>query len=122
MQETQVQSLSCEDPMGKEMAAHSSILAWRIPWAEEPGGGYSPWGHKELDMTWQLDNSNKALNGGSFEIPGLGLPKVQSTSGFYSDQDWLVGRVDICFFFGPDFHHILFPAECPFNILYLTYI
>ena len=33
------------------MAAHSSILAWRITWTEEPGGGCSPWGHKELDMT-----------------------------------------------------------------------
>ena len=28
-----------------------SILAWKIPWTEEPGGGYSPWGHKESDMT-----------------------------------------------------------------------
>ena len=65
-------------------------------------------------MTWQLDNNSKALNGGSFEIPGLGLPKVQSTSGFYSQQDWLVGRIDI-WFFGPDFHHILLPAECLFN-------
>ena len=36
--ETQVQSLGQEDPLEKEMAAHSSILAWRIPWAEEPGG------------------------------------------------------------------------------------
>ena len=35
----------------KEMAAHSSILAWRIPWTEKVGGLYSPWGHKELDMT-----------------------------------------------------------------------
>ena len=33
-----VQSLGQEDPPGKEMAAHSSILAWRIPWTEEPGG------------------------------------------------------------------------------------
>ena len=33
------------------MATHSSILAWRIPWREEPGGLYSPWGHKESDMT-----------------------------------------------------------------------
>ena len=38
MQEAQVQSLSQEDPLEKEMATHSSILAWRIPWAEEPGG------------------------------------------------------------------------------------
>ena len=36
MQETQVQSLGWEDPLEKEMATHSSILAWRIPWAEEP--------------------------------------------------------------------------------------
>ena len=37
-QETQVQSLGGEDPLEKEMAAHPSILAWRIPWTEEPGG------------------------------------------------------------------------------------
>ena len=36
-QETQVQSLGQEDPLEKEMATHSSILAWRIPWTEEPG-------------------------------------------------------------------------------------
>ena len=38
MQETQVQSLVGEDPLEKEMATHSSILAWRIPWTEESGG------------------------------------------------------------------------------------
>ena len=38
MQETQVQSLSQEDPLEKKMAIHSSILAWRIPWTKEPGG------------------------------------------------------------------------------------
>ena len=37
MQETQVRSLGREDPLEKEMATHSSILAWRIPWIEEPG-------------------------------------------------------------------------------------
>ena len=37
MQETWVQSLGREDPLEKEMAPHSSILAWRIPWIEEPG-------------------------------------------------------------------------------------
>ena len=36
MQEMQVQSLGWEDPLEKEMATHSSILAWRIPWTEEP--------------------------------------------------------------------------------------
>ena len=38
MQDTQVQSLGWEDPLEKEMATYSSILAWRIPWTEEPGG------------------------------------------------------------------------------------
>ena len=38
MLETQVRSLSQEDPLEKEMASHSSILAWRIQWTEEPGG------------------------------------------------------------------------------------
>ena len=38
VQETRVRSLGQEDPVEKEMAAHSSILAWRTPWTEEPGG------------------------------------------------------------------------------------
>ena len=38
IQKTQVQFLGREDPLEKEMATHSSILAWRIPWTEEPGG------------------------------------------------------------------------------------
>ena len=38
MQETQVQSLGREDPLEKGMATHTSILAWRNPWTEEPGG------------------------------------------------------------------------------------
>ena len=38
MQETRVRSLGWVDPLEKEMAIHSSILAWRIPWTEEPGG------------------------------------------------------------------------------------
>ena len=38
MQETQVSSLGQEDPLEKEMATYSSILAWEIPWTEEPGG------------------------------------------------------------------------------------
>ena len=41
VQETQVQSLDQEDALEKEMAAHSSVLAWRIPWTEEPDGPQS---------------------------------------------------------------------------------
>ena len=53
VQETRVQSLGQEDPLEKEMATHSSILAWGIPWTEEPGS-YSLWGHKELDTSERL--------------------------------------------------------------------
>ena len=49
-QETGVQSLGREDPLAMGMATHSSILAWRVPWTEEPGG-YSPWSLKESDTT-----------------------------------------------------------------------
>ena len=49
--ETQVRSLSQEDPLEKKMETHSSILVWRIQWTEDPGGLYSPWGCKELDTT-----------------------------------------------------------------------
>ena len=53
MLETQVQPLGWEDPLEKEMAIHSSILAWKIPWTEEPGRLQSM-GHKESDMTERL--------------------------------------------------------------------
>ena len=43
MPETWVRSLGWEDRLEKEMATHSSILAWKIPWMEKPGAGYSPW-------------------------------------------------------------------------------
>ena len=46
MQETWLRSLGGEDPLEMGMATHASILAWRIPWAEELAG-YSRWGHKQ---------------------------------------------------------------------------
>ena len=54
MLETRLQSLGWEDLLEKEMATHSSVLAWKIPWTEEPVG-YSPWGRKESDTTKRLD-------------------------------------------------------------------
>ena len=50
VQETWVQSLGWEDSLEKEMATHSSILAWKIPWTEEPGGLQSM-GSQESDTT-----------------------------------------------------------------------
>ena len=55
MQETQVPSLGGEDPMEKGMATHSSILAWKIPWTEEPGGLQSI-ELQSVDMTEQLNH------------------------------------------------------------------
>ena len=53
MQETWVQSLQSWEDLEKEMATHSSNLAWKIPWTEEPGR-YGPWGHKESDTIEKL--------------------------------------------------------------------
>ena len=50
VQETWVPSLGPEDPLEKEMASHSSTLAWRTPWTEEPGG-LQPMGSQEVDAT-----------------------------------------------------------------------
>ena len=51
MQETWIPSLGQEDPLEEEMTTHSSILAWKIPWTEEPGGLQST-GSQESDMTY----------------------------------------------------------------------
>ena len=54
MRETWVQSLGWEDPLEKGMTAYFGILAWRIPWTEEPGRRYSQGGCKESNTTERL--------------------------------------------------------------------
>ena len=54
-QESRVQSLGGEDALEKEMASHSSVLAWEISWTEEPGGLQST-GSQELDTTQRLNH------------------------------------------------------------------
>ena len=61
MQETLVQSLGQEDPLKKEMAAHSSILVWRIPWTEEPGGLQSM-GSRTVGHAWSNGTTTIYLN------------------------------------------------------------
>ena len=56
MQETQVCSLGQEDPLEKEMATHSSILAWRISWTEEPGGLQST-GLQRVGQDWAVNTN-----------------------------------------------------------------
>ena len=57
MQETQVLSLGQEDPLEKEMATHSSILAWAIPWTEEPAGLQS------MRSRWEEDEAGGSASG-----------------------------------------------------------
>ena len=59
----QVQSLVWKDPLEKEMASHSSILAWRIPWTEEPGGLQSVGSHERSDATEATEHA-RAQSGG----------------------------------------------------------
>ena len=71
MQETQVQSLGLEDPLEKETATHPSILAWRIPWIEEPGGLQSI----------RLQRFRQAKNGLPFPSPGdIPDPRIKPRS------------------------------------------
>ena len=61
VQEKQVLYLSQEDPLEKEVATHSSILAWEIPWTWKSLEGYSPWGRKESGTTEQLNNNHRKI-------------------------------------------------------------
>ena len=81
MRETRVQSLGWEDPLGKEIAIHYSILAWRMPWTEEPGGLQSMGGDKESDTTELLTLSLSGVMNSISELNGLtkfqlGLPST----------------------------------------------
>ena len=67
MQEIWVQSLDWEDPLEKEMAIHSSILAWRIPWTEEPGGLQSMGLQSEITepLTFTLESCHSSAIAGT---------------------------------------------------------
>ena len=71
MQETWVPSLGREDPLEDEMAAHASILAWRISWTEEPGGLQSM-GSQELDMTWRPKHHRHRLHSKQYSVERMG--------------------------------------------------
>ena len=85
MQETQVQSLGREDPLEKGMATHSSILAWRSLWTEEPGGLQSMgsqrirynWATNTFTLSKSLEKYHKVLSF-SFSVPLPGLCKFSS--------------------------------------------
>ena len=90
VQETWVRFLGQEDPLEKEMATHSSILAWRIPWTEEPDRLQSM-GSQESGTTWQLNQPQRVswVNietvQGSFSFPTI-LWALTSTSGNFLER------------------------------------
>ena len=73
MQETRVQSLSLEDPLEKELATHSTILAWEIPWMKDPGGLQSM-GLQRVQHDLATNNNNgmkkRSMSGASNEELG----------------------------------------------------
>ena len=93
VQETRVQSLHWEDPLEKGMATHSSILAWRIPWTEEPGRLYSPWARSDSDKTEQLSSCWRA--GLCCECCRWGVNKIESDRGGLMEMGCLVWEKDI---------------------------
>ena len=95
VQESWVRSLGREDPLEKEMAIHSSIPAWRIPWTSLVG--YSPWGHKELDMTkWLtftftfIKSTTKATHGPTaLVVPACDNSGIRQIGGTEGALPWL---------------------------------
>ena len=84
-QETQIRSMGREDPLEKGMATHSSILAWKIPWTEKPGGlqlmGLQRVRHDWMTFNNSLISSWPQLNGISFSVPTLQIRKQVPVSG-----------------------------------------
>ena len=56
-----MKTIKTPNPALVGMAIHSTILTWRIPWTEVPGGLYRPWGHKESDMTERLSAAQPSI-------------------------------------------------------------
>ena len=79
MQETQVQSLNQEDPLEKEIAAPSSILAWEIPWTEEPGGLQSMGSEKESHKKRETQLSDYTTTNESIKLLQLPPPNQNIT-------------------------------------------
>ena len=92
MWETGVQSQGGEAPLEKELATHSSILAWETPWTEEPGGLH-PWGRKEADTTSLSPTFQVPTVRGKNEVPKrTGAHPLQiplKARGLYMRRLWL---------------------------------
>ena len=93
MQETWAQSLGWEDPLEKGMATYSSILAWRIPWTEEPGGLQSI-GLQSQTWLKPLSTHTCELSCSTWDlVPWLGMEPRPPTSGTQSLNFWTTREV-----------------------------
>ena len=92
MQETRVQFLGQEDPLEKEMSTHSSILAWRIPWTEEPSGLQST-GSQRVGGDWETEHTcNLTTCANSWT--SLVAQTVKRLSTRWETRVWSLGRED----------------------------
>ena len=82
MQETWIQSLGQEDTLQKEMATHSNILAWEIPWTEELMG-YSPWGCKRVSLLLSRFSRVRL-----YAIPETAAHQVPPSLGLSRQEHW----------------------------------
>ena len=107
MRETWVQYLGGEDPLGKEMATHSSIFAWTIPWTEEPGGLHMRWQRVRHDLATKQQQSYINM------ICRLGA-RIQNpwgAQGFLAQVSLILGRIllSIAKFYTDSYsHHLLY--------------
>ena len=85
MQETQVWSLGQKDPLEKEMATHSSVLAWRIPWTEEPGRQQSV-GLQRAGHNWGTNTALSYILSPFCTIQGDELNNISKWSTSYSSE------------------------------------
>ena len=85
----QVQSLGWEDPLEEEMATHSSILAWRIPWTVQPGG-LSPWGCKDQATTERQSTLKRDKGTITWESRGEGFQKNETAGAKNEARECLV--------------------------------
>ena len=89
MQETWVHYLSREDPLEKGMATHSSILAWRIPWAEE-SGKLQPMGHKTLTLSLEQNLVESLIT-----AVILNRTTAKSQAGSLNKNTWAIADTEI---------------------------
>ena len=91
MQETWIQSLGWQDPLEKGMATHSRILAWRIPWTEEPGGLESRWSHRVGHGWGNLTSTQGGQKASQVAVVVKNLLLTQETE---ETQVWPLGGED----------------------------